>query len=365
MRTEEFESRADEKRDGGGIATDELYNELSTLAKGGAESKPEALPSLTITDGAVKAKADSSATVKALAESKWLASLKPQELEAASKAFKEMGVKASSPAEITAECKKLVSALESDEYETREKAKDALQKVGKAALPAVLSGMTSEDPHVRRECGRIAFPLLRPAAGIIDAHLKLRDVLHRDSELQERDDQNGVDVKRLDLRKPLIALPTGMSKDEAEALQRVKDLVTGIEKEATGRKIGPTEQEKIAIEKMKTTIAEQEESAREVKAHMPEMLARTAALMADPVANPNGINLKDLGDTIKRAIAAGAKPDNEHIQDAMARVVLIGGKNPPADVVAAFKKAGGDLSTLPAVQHLENENALDSPPPRK
>lgn len=31
----------------------------------------------------------------------------------------------------------------------------ALQKIGSAALPALLQGMGSEPPHVRKECGRL------------------------------------------------------------------------------------------------------------------------------------------------------------------------------------------------------------------
>lgn len=365
MRAEDFESETEEAKPAGGIATDDLYKELATLGKGAAAAKPETLPFLTITDRAAEAGRRSSDTaVKAGdAEKTWMASLKPQDLEAATKAFKELGVKASTPAEIAAESKKLVGALASDDYETREKAKDALQKVGKAALPAVLSGMTSEDPHVRRECARIADPMLRPAHAMVDARGKLRDMAHKDLELLDREDQNGVDEKRLALRKQLLTLPDGISKEEAESLKRVKDLVTGMEKEASGRKTGPTEHEHVALDKMKAKIAEQEEAAREVKELMPKVLARTAGLMADTDANRNGINLKELGDTIKRALASGVKPDDEHVAHAMARVALLGGKNPPADVVAAFKKAGGDMTKLPRFQLLEDANALDAPPP--
>lgn len=366
MRTEDFEGKAEEAKPPSEIAIDELYEKLATLGTGAAAAKPETLPSLTISDRASEAgpRSADTATKPGDAEKTWMASLKPQDLEAATKAFKELGVKASTPAEIAAESKKLVGALASDDYATRERARDALQKVGKAALPAVLSGMTSEDPHVRRECARIADPMLRPAHAIVEAQGKLRDITQKDLELLDREDPTGVEEKRLELRKPLLTLPGGISKEEAESLKRVKDLVTGMEKEAAGRKTGPTEQEKIALEKMKAKIGDQEEAAREVKERMPKLLAQTAGLMADTEANRNGINLKELGDTIKRAIASGVKPDNDHIAAAMARVVLMGGKNPPADVVAAFKKAGGDLTKLPMIEHLQNQNALNGPPPK-
>lgn len=353
MRTEEFECRADAAHQDEGITCDELYNDLASLPKK-TDAKTETLPLLTLTDSSAGAKArDTDASKPGTAESAWLASLKPKELEAATNAFKEMGIKASSPAEIAVECKKLVGVLASDEFETREKAKEALRKIGSAALPALLNGMASEDPHVRRECSRMAEPMLRPAHALIDAQYKLQEMTGKDKTLQEDIDQTRADEKRLALRKQLLSLPDSMTKDEAESLKRVKELVTGMEKETSGRKTGATEHERAAIGKLKDRIAEQEEAAHAVKSGMSDMLARTAGLMADPVVNRNGVNLKELGATIKRALATGAKPDNEHIQAAMARVIQMGGKNPMPDVVAAFKKAGGDITTLPPADTLD------------
>ena len=354
MRTEEIDTITEPERTVGGPTSETLYAELGAITREAGNRKSDVLPAFTLTDGARDLTAGGTKDAKpGDAEKTWMASLKPSEIEAATKALKEVGIKATSPAEIAAECKKLVGALASDEYETRERAKAALQKIGSAALPALLGGMGSEDAHVRKECGRLADSMLRPAQRIVDAHGQLRDLEHQDKHLLSQDDPKGVEEKRLALHSKLKDLPLEMSKNEADSLKRIKDLVTAMERECGARKTGATEHEQASFKKIKERIADQEDSAKALKAGAGDFLARTAGLMADPVINPNGIDFKELGSTIKKALAAGAEAQNEHIQAAMAKFMAMGGKNPPADVIAAFKKAGGNLDSLPP------PNALD------
>lgn len=356
MKTEEMEDLSLGETKGDAVAA-RLYDEAASVRPVFRSSgKVESLPSLTITDSTVAVTADGAAkdTVKpGEAAATWMASLKPAEMEAAKTALKEAGVTAGSPEEINAECKKLVKALESDDYATREIAKATLRKAGAAALPSLLAGMGSEDAHVRRECSQLAGPYLRPAGKTLDALARMQDVEAKEAGMLQRDDQTGVDEDRLKMRKDLLDLPAGFAKDEAAALQRVKALVEMTEKECAGRKTGATLHEARALSSVKDRLADQEEAARKLETGCGEFLARTAGLLADPGLSKNGVDYGILCQTVKRALDAGAKPDGDHMLAAMAQIMHQGAKRAPADVLAAFKKAGGKL------EHLPPANALD------
>ncbi len=282
-------------------------------------------------------------------EADWLKVLPGEELKRATETIEsELGIKITMPAAVSLECKKLVEKLNLDDYEEREKAKVVLSKIGTAALPELIRAMGSEDPHFRREATQLALPLLR-AKKLLEEQAKLQDIENRDIELMKSAalmTKKELGAKRIALMKPLLEMSGEISKEEVSALSRVKSLVLAMEKELQTRKPPATEQERYGIQQCKKEIHLQQSISADLKFLMGQAVTTAVGVSAGLNDSKNGIDVKLTGALLKRAFALDVFPFDPHIQFAMRKMLHQCGKSMPADLIDAYKKAGGAMSTL-------------------
>ncbi len=327
---------------------EDLYQEFSTMAASPSETlQPEIFQSLELTNSKAEARSDS----RAIIETNWVNTLSRKDLERAKNVIEsDLQVKTTTPTGIAHECKRLLERLESEDYHVREKAKEVLAKIGPAALPALIRAMGSDDANIRRESTRLSYPLLRPARILLEQHAQLQNLENMElAFLPSSDDlyvhSAEINSRRLALRKPLLQLPDRVLKEEMESLSRLKHFITALEANAVKCNAHAAERKALSI--CKQEIGRQEDMAKGMTDLTGTFTIKTAWLMArDPKTGDNQIDVKVVGDLVKRSLSLGTCWSNIHVNATMKLIVKQCGDKPPADLLNAFKKAGGIVDSL-------------------